>query len=76
MKREIYHVVKDQEGWKAEKEGNQRAIFKGPVKREVVNQIIDRAKNEVSQVKIHKADGTISEERTFPKSSDPRKYKG
>jgi len=27
-------------------------------------------------VKIHKADGTIEEERTYPRSADPRRTKG
>lgn len=29
-----------------------------------------------ASVKIHKADGTLEEERTYPRSADPRRTKG
>jgi len=31
---------------------------------------------EGGSLKIHKLDGTIQEERTYPRSKDPRKSKG
>ena len=32
--------------------------------------------NSYASFKIHKKDGVIQEERTYPKASDPRRYKG
>lgn len=71
-KRKIYHVTKTDDGWQGKLEGGQRASVKGETKAEVLKQTIELAKNqESSSVKIHKTDGKIQEERTYPKSTDP-----
>ncbi len=72
--RQIFHVVKDKTGWKVEKEGSNKIIMKGPVKSVLVKEIISKASLLYSQVKIHKADGVIEDEKIFPKTSEPRKY--
>ncbi|HCT29243.1 MAG TPA: hypothetical protein DIW31_00560 [Bacteroidales bacterium] len=70
--RKIYHVTKTDEGWQGKLEGGQRASVKGDTKEEVVKKTIELAKNqEDSSVRIHKLDGEIQEERTYPRKSDP-----
>lgn len=70
--RKNYHVTKTDDGWQGKKEGGQRASVTGPTKEEVVKQTIELAKKQdASSVTIHKVDGKIQEERTYPKSSDP-----
>jgi hypothetical protein len=71
-KRKTYHVTKTDDGWQGKLEGGQRASITGETKVEVVQKTIDLAKNqENASVKIHKTDGKIQEERTYPKKSDP-----
>jgi len=71
-KRKVYHVTKTDDGWQGKLEDGQRASVKGETKADVLKKTIELAKNqENSSVKIHKTDGTIQEERTYPKSSDP-----
>lgn len=70
--RKKYHVTKTDDGWQAKKEGGQRASLTGQTKVEVVKQAVELAKKQdTASVVIHKQDGRIQEERTFPKSSDP-----
>ena len=62
----IYHVVKSLQGWKAELENSNWSVFRHPVKKEVIKKVIELAQKEKQcQVIIHKADGTIEEERLF-----------
>lgn len=71
-KRTTYHVTKTEVGWEGKKEGAERASVTGNTKQEVVSKTISIAKNQdASSVIIHKVDGKIQEERTYPKSSDP-----
>lgn len=77
MARTKYHVTKTDEGWQGKKEGAQRASVTGATKEDVVKKTIELAKKQgESSVVIHKQDGKIQEERTFPKSSDPFPPKG
>ncbi len=72
-----YHVTKTDSGWQGKIEGAKRASTTGPTKEEVVKRTIEIAKNQdEASVKIHKGDGKIQEERTYPKSSDPYPPKG
>jgi len=76
-KRKTYHVTKTDDGWQGKLEGGQRASVTGSTKEEVLKKTIEIAKNqENSSVKIHKSDGKIQEERTYPKKSDPFPPKG
>lgn len=75
--RKTYHVTKTDDGWQGKKEGGQRASVTGPTKADVVKQTVELAKKQdAGSVVIHKQDGKIQEERTFPKSSDPFPPKG
>ena len=70
--RKTYHVTKTDEGWQGKLENGQRASVTGDTKAEVLNKTIEIAKNQTnSSVIIHKSDGKIQEERTYPKKSDP-----
>jgi hypothetical protein len=75
--RESFHVTKTSKGWEGHREGKERPVAKGTTKKEVVSEMIRVAKHhQPSSLMIHKVDGKIQEERTYPRSSDPRKYKG
>ncbi len=71
-KRKTYHVTKTDEGWQGKLEEGKRASVTGETKAEVLKKTIEIAKNqESSSVRVHKSDGKIQEERTYPKKSDP-----
>lgn len=75
-KRTVYHVVPDGDEWKVEKEGGQRASARTENKVDAISTAKDLAKNSgpLSQVKIHKVDGTVQIEYTYGK--DPRNIPG
>ena len=72
-----YHITKTDDGWQGKAEDGKRASVKGDTKKEVVDQMRDLAKRQgdVSLI-IHKENGQFQEERTYPRSSDPRISKG
>ncbi len=75
--RHYYSVTKSEKGWEGHREGKNHAIAKGTTKKEVVGEMIRVAKNhQPSSLRIHKQDGKIQEERTYPRSTDPVIYKG
>jgi hypothetical protein len=69
-------VVKKGDGWVAETAG--KAVARAPVKTEAVRATakVAKASPEAVTVKIHKENGRIQEERTYPRSADPRRSKG
>lgn len=70
--RKTYHVTKTEQGWQGKAENAQRASVTGQTKAEVKQKTIEIAKSQgKTSVKIHKENGKIQEERTYPKSSDP-----
>jgi len=73
MERRVYHVTRNgSSGWKGMMENAGRASVTGDSKQEVVDRTIAIAKNHSqSSVIIHKMDGTIQEERTYPRGTDP-----
>ncbi|MBC7754217.1 MAG: DUF2188 domain-containing protein [Moraxellaceae bacterium] len=73
-----YHVTKTEDGWQGKAEGGSRASATGATKQEVTQRTIEIAKNqpEPISVRIHKMDGKIQEERTYPGSADPSSSKG
>lgn len=75
--RKIYHVTKTGNGWQGKLEKGQRASVVGSTKAEVVQKTIEIAKRQPeSSIRIHKTDGKIQEERTYPKKSDPYPPRG
>lgn len=74
-KRTVYHVTKG-EDWRITKAGADRASATAETKAEAIHRAVELAKNVggLSQVKIHRQNGTIESERTYGK--DPEKYPG
>ena len=71
----VFHVLPQGTNWKVRIEGSDEVIYKSINKEESVKKAIELAKMEpLAQVKFHKADGTIEEERTYGK--DPRDIPG
>lgn len=76
-KRKKYHVTATKDGWQGKLEGGQKASVTGDTKADVMKKTIELAKRQgKSSVIIHKSDGKIQEERTYPKGSDPYPPKG
>jgi hypothetical protein len=69
-------VIKKGDGWAGES-GN-KVVTRAPTKAETVRKTADVAKadSQPVTVKIHKEDGRIQEERTYPRSADPPQSKG
>jgi len=66
----------DAGGWVLKRDGAQRAAKRFKTKAEAVDSLGGRFKSTAASVKIQKEDGSIDEERTYPRSKDPRKSKG
>jgi hypothetical protein len=71
-----YHLSPSADGWELKKAGAERASKKATTKQELMNALTDFFDGKTASVKIHKADGSIEEERTYPRSADPRRTKG
>ncbi|MXI49847.1 DUF2188 domain-containing protein [Pseudomonas moraviensis] len=73
---DYYHIKKTETLWELVKEGAQRASRTASTKAEITEIASEFLQGKTASLKIHKEDGTIQEERTFPRSADPRKTKG
>ena len=71
-----YHITKDGNKWKLQKEGNERSSKTATTKAEIIKATQDYMSNKTGSVKIHKEDGKFQEERTYPRKADPKKSKG
>lgn len=71
-------IVKKGDEWKAESKGRTVPGTKASRKADAVKQTAAkaRAESEPVSVRIHKENGRIQEERTYPRSADPRRSKG
>jgi hypothetical protein len=71
-------VVKKGDGWAGESGGRTVPNTKAGTKAETVKKVAQVAQRDPQavSVKIHKTNGQIQEERTYPRSADPRKSKG
>ena len=71
-------VVKKDDGWVGESGGQTVRNTKAPTKDGAVKKTAQVARNspEPVSVRIHKEDGQIQEERTYPRSADPPRSKG
>jgi hypothetical protein len=75
---ENYHLVKEEGAYKLKKENAQRASkVIDSNKIDAIKESRDFIKSQGGgSLKIHKVNGRIQEERTYPKSKDPIKSKG
>lgn len=71
-----YHITKDGDQWKLKKEGGSRASKTADTKQEIIDQTRKFMESHPGSVKIHKENGRIQEERTYPKSKDPKRSPG
>jgi len=71
-----YHLSPAADGWELKKAGAERASKRAATKQDLVGALADFFDGKTASVKIHKADGTFEEERTYPRSADPRRSKG
>ena len=71
-------VVKKRDGWVGETGGASVRNTKAPTKEEAIKKTAEVARRDPQpvSVRIHKLDGKIQEERTYPRSADPRRSKG
>jgi hemerythrin superfamily protein len=71
----VFHVTPASGGgWRAEKEGTERAVAIGDRKDEVVQRARDRARSQRGRLVIHGRNGRIQEERTY--GPDRRRSRG
>jgi hypothetical protein len=71
-----FHVSPSGDRWKLSAEGSPRSIGEFDTKDEAVDMATTVIAERTGSLKIHKSDGTIEEERTYPRSADPRKSPG
>ncbi|HWB02254.1 MAG TPA: DUF2188 domain-containing protein [Verrucomicrobiales bacterium] len=70
-----YHLTPSGDRWQlAEEGGGPVATFQN--KAEALEGSARVVSRETGSLKIHKSDGTIEEERTYPRSADPAKSPG
>ncbi len=76
--RKVYTVETDPKGgWRGKAKDSPRAVAKSDNKAEVVKRTIEVAKKQPqAQVRIKGRNGRIQEERTYPRSSDPKRTPG
>lgn len=73
-----YTLHKDQKSkkWRLEKEGSDRAKKTYETKSEAVKDLRSAVGSSGGSVRIRKTDNTIQEERTYPRSKDPKRSPG
>jgi len=72
-----YHLTKEDDQWKLKQEGSKRSSQVYNTKSEGLASAPDFVRSQGGgSLKIHKENGRIQEERTYPKSADPRKTRG
>lgn len=71
-----YHLVKDGSQWKLRRENRQRASLTFDTKQAGISGSAEYMRKHGGSLKIHLETGKIEEERTYPRSADPRESKG
>lgn len=71
-----YDVTKQGDKWVLTKQGNERPSKTADTKEEIVKIASSFVGEKGGSVKIHKENGQYQEERTYPRSADPKKSKG
>lgn len=70
------HKDHDSEKWRLEKEGSDRAKRVFDTKSDALDNLRSAVGPDGGSVRIRKVDNTIQEERTYPRSKDPKASKG
>jgi len=71
-----YHLVPKNNEWVLHEEGSIKPIKQARTKDEMLLLIPMHFAGKKASVKIHRADGSIEEERTYPRDADPRESEG
>jgi Uncharacterized protein conserved in bacteria (DUF2188) len=71
-----YHLVPDGDHWTLTKEGSDRAVGTFNSRGEAVEHSAALLNGREGSLKIHKSDGSIDEERTYPRAADAARSKG
>jgi hypothetical protein len=71
-----YHITKDGDKWKLQKEGNTKPSKTADTKAEMIKQTQEFMSDKKASVKIHNVDGKIQGERTYQRKDDPKSSKG
>ncbi len=72
--RKTYHVTPHEGGWQVKGEGAKRAAGVFDTKAEAVKAGVQIAQNQpLGELRIHRQDGTIQDERTYGKDPFPPK---
>jgi hypothetical protein len=71
-----YHIKSHDGHWDLTLQGAGRASISKPTKAEILEATQQFMVGKTASVKIHRADGTLEEERTYPGSADPSTSKG
>jgi hypothetical protein len=71
-----YHITPAENGWALKKEGAGRASKTATTKAEIIELASEFLDGKTASLKIHKEDGSIQEERTYPRRAHPTKTKG
>lgn len=73
-----YHLTHNGENWALKREGAKRAteVFSDATKETAIRQAAMRLADSGASLNIHRKEGGFQEERTYPRSADPRRSKG
>lgn len=73
-----YHLTHDGKDWKLAKQDATRAskVFTDMTKADATRAAADFMQDHPGSMKIHKLNGRIQEERTYPRSADPKRSRG
>ncbi|WP_297833096.1 DUF2188 domain-containing protein [Pseudomonas sp.] len=71
-----YHIEKTGTFWSLKKQGAVHASKTAGTKEELVILASEFLRTHTASLKIHNEDGTIQEERTYPRSADPSQTPG
>ena len=70
MALQMYHLLKKNNEWRLRKAGtNRRAVLKADTKAVAILEMRGYMKTHDGVVRIHKSNGRIQEERTYPRGS-------
>ena len=73
---ENYHLTNKDDQGKLSKQGAKRATLTSDTKEGALQRSMEFMREHGGSMKIHKKDGKIQEERTYPRSADPRRSPG
>jgi hypothetical protein len=76
MSLDRYDLVHQDDSWKLEKHGAERAIRNFETKEDAMEFSTDYVKEHSGSLRIHKQGGQFQEERTYPRKDDPRRSPG